>query len=61
MFGPTCDSLDRLPDGISLPDDMKAGDYLLFEGMGAYSLVTSTGFNGYGLRDMVRVERLLDD
>jgi len=58
MFGPTCDSLDRLPDGMFLPDDMEAGDYLLFEAMGAYSVVTSTGFNGYGLHDMVSVERL---
>ena len=55
VFGPTCDSLDRLPDGISLPDDMEAGDYLLFGGMGAYSLVTSTGFNGYGLNEVVSV------
>jgi len=58
MFGPTCDSLDRLPDGMSLPDDMETGDYLLFEAMGAYSAVTSTRFNGYGLHDMVTVERL---
>jgi len=55
VFGPTCDSLDRLPDGLELPADTKAGDYLLFAGMGAYSVAMSTAFNGYGLRDVVTV------
>ena len=49
VFGPTCDSLDRLPDGLPLPDDAQTGDYLLFGGMGAYSIAMSTAFNGYGL------------
>lgn len=47
-FGPTCDSLDRLPDPIALPDDAVPGDYVLFDGMGAYSSVLATQFNGYG-------------
>ena len=58
IFGPTCDSLDRLPDGLEVPEDAAPGDYLLFAGMGAYSLAISTGFNGYGLRDVVTVLRL---
>lgn len=58
IFGPTCDSLDRLPDGLALPGDSAPGDYLLFAGMGAYSLAISTAFNGYGLRDVVTVLRL---
>jgi ornithine decarboxylase len=49
VFGPTCDSLDRLPDGLPLPEDAQSGDYLLFGGMGAYSIAMSTAFNGYGL------------
>ncbi len=57
IFGPTCDSLDRLPEPLSLPADLREGDYLLFHGMGAYSLCLSTGFNGYGLR---RIERVAD-
>ena len=48
VFGPTCDSVDRLPDGIELPCDMIEGDYLLIQGVGAYSTVTNTRFNGYG-------------
>lgn len=55
VFGPTCDSLDRLPDGLPLPGDLAVGDYVLFGGMGAYSLALSTGFNGYGLSDVVSV------
>ncbi len=55
IFGPTCDSLDRLPDGLCLPADLGAGDYVLFDGMGAYSLALNTGFNGYGLREIATV------
>jgi ornithine decarboxylase len=58
VFGPTCDSLDRLPDPIPLPEDMEAGDYILFAGMGAYSRSLSTGFNGYGVGDPVTVQAL---
>lgn len=57
-YGPTCDSLDRLPDGLPIPSDATAGDYVLFAGMGAYSVAMSTQFNGYGLRDVVSVHRL---
>jgi ornithine decarboxylase len=55
VFGPTCDSLDRLPDGMPLPEDTQVGDYVLFGGMGAYSVAMSTNFNGYGLRDVQTV------
>lgn len=47
-FGPTCDSVDRLPGEIALPGDMAEGDYMLFHGMGAYSTATVTRFNGFG-------------
>lgn len=55
VYGPTCDSLDRLPGALGLPADMCVDDYVLFDGMGAYSVAVSTGFNGYGLRDVVTV------
>lgn len=48
LFGPTCNSLDRLPGEADLPEDVREGDYLLFSGMGAYGMVTATRFNGYG-------------
>jgi ornithine decarboxylase len=48
VFGPTCDSVDRLPGDVMLPSDMVEGDFVLFYGMGAYSTVTMTRFNGFG-------------
>ena len=47
-FGPTCDSVDRLPGELSLPGDAEEGDYLVMHGMGAYSMATNTRFNGFG-------------
>ncbi|MCM2560697.1 type III PLP-dependent enzyme [Lutimaribacter sp. EGI FJ00015] len=54
-FGPTCDSLDRLPDPLALPADTEEGDFVLFSGMGAYSLALATRFNGYGPSQVVTV------
>lgn len=47
MFGPTCDSLDRLPGTILLPADLAEGDFVLWRGMGAYSSATASRFNGF--------------
>ena len=55
VFGPTCDSVDRLPGEIALPADMEEEDYLLFLGMGAYSTATNTRFNGFGDVQMATV------
>jgi len=48
VFGPTCDSVDRLPGDVPLPADLVEGDYVVFHGMGAYSTVTNSKFNGFG-------------
>nr|WP_306151605.1 type III PLP-dependent enzyme [Roseovarius sp. MMSF_3281] len=58
VFGPTCDSIDRLPDPLPLPGDIDEGDYILFDGMGAYTRSLTTRFNGYGLSDVVTVASL---
>lgn len=57
-FGPTCDSLDRLPDAMPLPGDIAEGDYVLFRAMGAYCASISTRFNGYGGQEVLTVARL---
>lgn len=57
-FGPTCDSVDMLPEPLALPGDTKEGDHLLIEGLGAYGDVTSTRFNGYGRALDVPVARI---
>jgi ornithine decarboxylase len=48
VFGPTCDSVDRLPGEVPLPADVQEGDYVVIQGMGAYSTVTNSRFNGFG-------------
>lgn len=58
IFGPTCDSIDRLPQPMPLPACVDEGDHLLIHGMGAYSQSLSTRFNGYGLHDVVTVQGL---
>jgi ornithine decarboxylase len=58
VFGPTCDSVDRLPGDILLAGDIQEGDYVVFHGMGAYSTVTNTRFNGFGELTMATVLNL---
>ncbi|MFD1913180.1 type III PLP-dependent enzyme [Halodurantibacterium flavum] len=48
VFGPTCDSVDRLPGELLLPAEMEEDDFVLFHGLGAYSVATNTRFNGFG-------------
>ncbi|MBP9183787.1 MAG: type III PLP-dependent enzyme [Fuscovulum sp.] len=55
VFGPTCDSVDRLPGEIPLPGDMAEGDYIIWHGLGSYSVVTNSRFNGFGDLQMATV------
>lgn len=45
--GPTCDSTDTLPGLVPLPADIRAGDYLEFGNIGAYSIGGRTDYNGF--------------
>ena len=56
IYGPTCDSMDRLPEPLDLPKVLAEGDYLIFEGMGAYCTATLTRFNGYGNLRVITVQ-----
>jgi len=56
LFGPTCDSTDALPGAVELPDDIRPGDYLYFEQIGAYSLSGRTDFNGHYSDRIVVIE-----
>lgn len=55
VFGPTCDSVDRLPGEIPLPADLAEGDYIIVHGMGSYSVVTNSRFNGFGELELATV------
>lgn len=46
-WGPTCDTLDKLPRPLMLPEDVRSGDWVVFGMMGAYSCALRTGFNGF--------------
>jgi ornithine decarboxylase len=45
IWGPTCDSIDCVTKGLKLPL-LNYGDWLVFENMGAYTLVCASKFNG---------------
>ena len=47
VFGPTCDALDVVSMVEVLPDNLKLGDLLYSENIGAYSHASSTCFNGF--------------
>jgi ornithine decarboxylase len=55
IFGPTCDATDVLPAKIELPDTLRAGDYLEFGCLGAYSLGGRTRFNGHFSDQIVEI------
>lgn len=47
LLGPTCDSDDKLPAMVELPEDITVGDYIEFGAIGAYSLSGRSDFNGF--------------
>jgi ornithine decarboxylase len=47
VVGPTCDSFDKISVSEQLPGDLQIGDYLYTENIGAYSIASSTRFNGF--------------
>ena len=55
MFGPTCDSADRMRGPFRLPADMRDGDWVELGQLGAYGACLRTGFNGFGRADLVEV------
>jgi len=55
VFGPTCDSTDRLPLTVPLPEQLGEGDWVEFGLMGAYGSATATRFNGFESDQYVEV------
>jgi ornithine decarboxylase len=47
VFGPTCDTLDLLHYQLEIPTDIAAGDWVVFDKLGAYSCALRTAFNGF--------------
>ena len=55
-YGPTCDSLDRLPAPLALPLDIRVGDWIEFGLAGAYTNASASPFNGFTADRWVRIE-----
>jgi len=56
VFGPTCDALDAISQAEALPE-LKLGDLVYSENIGAYSHASSTYFNGFPPAKVVHVNR----
>jgi ornithine decarboxylase len=55
VFGPTCDALDVISMSEELPCDLERGDLLLSKNIGAYSVASSTRFNGFPPAKIVHI------
>jgi len=55
LFGPTCDSADRMRGPFRLPADMREGDWIELGQLGAYGACLRTAFNGFGKANPVEV------
>ena len=47
IWGPSCDGIDRVTETCTLRGLLDVGDWLFFEGMGAYTRCSATRFNGF--------------
>jgi ornithine decarboxylase len=47
IYGPTCDTLDKMPRPILLPHTLGDEDWIEFGMVGAYSAALRTAFNGF--------------
>jgi ornithine decarboxylase len=57
VFGPTCDALDVVSMAEELPVNLERGDLLYTQNIGAYSVASSTWFNGFPPAKIVHVNQ----
>jgi ornithine decarboxylase len=55
LFGPTCDSADRMNGPFRLPADMREGDWIELGQLGAYGACLGSRFNGFGAAAAIEV------
>jgi ornithine decarboxylase len=55
LWGPTCDSADRMKGPFELPDDIREGDFVEIGQLGAYGACLRTAFNGFDRARLVEV------
>ncbi len=56
VFGPTCDAFDTISVAEELPD-LDIGDLVYAENIGAYSIASSTYFNGFPPAKVVHINK----
>jgi len=56
VFGPTCDAFDTITLSAELPD-LEIGDLVYSENMGAYTIASSTYFNGFPPAKVVHINQ----
>ncbi|MCP4492543.1 MAG: type III PLP-dependent enzyme [Gammaproteobacteria bacterium] len=56
ILGPTCDSLDVLPEPFLLPENADEGDWIEIGQAGAYTNAAATRFNGFYPETFVSVD-----
>ena len=56
VFGPTCDALDTISVAEELPE-LEIGDLVYAENIGAYSIASSTYFNGFPPAKVVHINK----
>ncbi len=55
VVGPTCDSFDKISLSVQLLGNLEIGDYLYTENIGAYSIASSTKFNGFDGANIIHI------
>ena len=56
IYGPTCDSTDRIPGDIHLPACVREGDWIEIGQAGAYSNAMTSNFNGFIAETFVNID-----
>jgi len=57
VVGPTCDSFDKISLAEQLPNNLEIGDLLFTENIGAYSIASSTKFNGFDGAKVIHINK----
>jgi ornithine decarboxylase len=57
IWGPTCDSIDMIAKDVQLPE-MRIGDWLVFNQMGAYTMAAASCFNGFQKSSIIYTDTL---
>ena len=53
IYGPSCDASDCFPSSLGLPANIREGDYIEFNNIGAYGETMASRFNGFGKYETV--------